>query len=67
MAAHVWFTPEICEGLTAADCAILNRTARTLYRPGHEPRRSDLMALRMNYKPGMSARDLLGEVEGALP
>jgi hypothetical protein len=67
MAQRRWFEPTQTGELGPADCAILNRAARNLWRPGHEPRRSDLMALRMSYKPGMSAADLIEEVAGALP
>ena len=65
---RTWFTPANTQigNLTDADRRILNRAARNIWPPGHEPRRSDLMALRMNYRPGMSAADLIEEVEGAL-
>jgi hypothetical protein len=66
---RTWFTLEnsqICN-LHRADLIILNRAARNLWRPGHEPRQSDLATLRQHYKPGMSAADLIEEVAGALP
>lgn len=73
MPHRTWFTPVTTpiprgeQELTIADCRILNRAARNIWKPGQEPRHSDLMGLRMNYRPGMSAADLLEEVAGVLP
>ena len=59
MAQRTWFTPEICEGLAAQDCSILNRAARNAFPVGDEPRHLDLVTLRTVYRPGMSAAELL--------
>lgn len=58
MAARTWFTPEICEGLSASDCSILNRAGRLLADEGWLMSRSLLMNIRMSYRAGMSAREL---------
>jgi hypothetical protein len=70
MPTRTFFTPEnatMGPPLTPADLAILNRAARNIWRPGQQPRLSDLMALRMNYRPGMSAAELVEACEGCLP
>jgi hypothetical protein len=64
---RIWFTSDNTTGLRIEDLRILNRAARNIWKPGREPRHSDLTALRMNYRAGMSAADLLEAVEGALP
>jgi hypothetical protein len=67
MSQRTWFTRDNTANLLTEDLRILNRAARNIWKPGREPRHSDLTALRMNYRPGMSAADLLEAVEGALP
>ena len=58
--ARKWFTPETTSGLTADDMTILNRAARNLF---DVPSNLELMNLRMLYKPGMSAKDLMDAYE----
>ncbi len=59
MAQRTWFTPEICDGLSQADCSILNRAARNAFPTGTDPRHLELVVLRTVYRPGMSASELL--------
>jgi len=69
VSARIWFTLANTgmQDLHRIDLQILNRAARSIWAPGFEPRSSDLIALRMQYKSGMSAADLLAAVEGMLP
>lgn len=66
MAQRTWFTMEnttIPAGMTATDLQILNRAARHLFK--RTPSHQDLATIRMLYRKGMSAADLMAAFEGA--
>lgn len=64
MSARIFFMPENSAGLTAADCRVLNTAARAAFPPQTPPPFSYLTKLRTTYRPGMSANDLLNQIEG---
>ena len=64
-APRQWFTPVTCEGLSKADCRVLNCAVRNLHpSPASKPTHEELCKLRMAYRPGMSARHLLTYFDG---
>lgn len=67
MMARKWFTLDNTSGLTVGDLSILNRAAR-LYQDAKRDSESlthlELVILRTEYKPGMSAGALIEAANG---
>lgn len=62
MAQRTWFTmanTTIPSSLTATDLQILNRAVRRLFDVTSPPSSQDLATIRMLYRSGMSAADLI--------
>ena len=57
--ARKWFLTDNTAGLGSGDLAILNRAARHLDDAGIILSQGTLMRLRMAYRPGLSAQDLI--------
>ena len=60
--ARQWFTSLNTEGLCGDDLRVMNRAVRHLVGDG-SPSHRLLMDVRMTYRPGMSAADVMDALE----
>lgn len=65
MAAREWFLAR--DTPAEIDRAVLNRAARLMADSQHNPlSRTELVALRCSYRPGLSANEIVAAAEDAL-
>jgi hypothetical protein len=65
MSWRIWFTETNTDGLSRADLAIINRAARRIIDQGSLETHALLMEIRMTYRTGMSAQDVIDALNHA--